>query len=398
MPVLQETGYDPAHRHPDFDVGYTSGPPNARLILAVADNTEPREGQIVCFKTVWPFSVYDNFREGSFMIPELLKSVAGSITRWALTGIAAYLVSKGVIKGEDAETLVIGAGMGLAALAWSLYQKHRDRLKFNVALSLPAHSTEEEVNREVKMRAGNVSVWSIALLLLLIPVSLTSACNEDQLKAVASNVDRVAVLIADGREVRDELFTQGIIDRDDAYRVTVGLQRINTALRVFNAKARTYKTVTPEAKGELKKLAEDIAGAASELVSDGTFGIKNADAQVRINAAIGSIRQVALALVDTIERLKTKSAPVQQAGFPPLAILPLLLLGLRQIVAFVDRERRRTGKTAEEVFAEAGAQLDANESALIADLVKYAPEGEVSEAAQAKLDAFYAHLTNYPVE
>ncbi len=207
-----------------------------------------------------------------------------------------------------------------------------------------------------------------------------SACGDDQLKTVAANVDRAAILIKDGREIRDELFTQGIIDRDDAYKVTLALVKVNRALQAFNNRARTYKDaggLTPEGKALLKKLANDISSAATELVSNGTFGVKSPDAQARINAAIGSIRQVALAIVDGVALLKTKSAPAQQAGIDPLSILPLALLVLRQILEFVARERARTGKTTEEIFTDAGVQIDENDLALIEDLIKYAPDGDL---------------------
>lgn len=54
---------------------------------------------------------------------DLLKSISGSVTRWALTGVGAWLVNKGIIKAEDMELLIVGAGMALASLAWSIWQK-----------------------------------------------------------------------------------------------------------------------------------------------------------------------------------------------------------------------------------------------------------------------------------
>lgn len=54
-----------------------------------------------------------------------------------------------------------------------------------------------------------------------------------------------------------------------------------------------------------------------------------------------------------------------------LSAVPLALLVLRQVMEFVNLERARTGKTVEEIFAEAGQQIDANELALLADLEKY---------------------------
>lgn len=159
-------------------------------------------------------------------------------------------------------------------------------------------------------RVVRPNIARVALMIVLIFATIVcNACSEDQLKTIATNVDRLAILIADGREIRDELETQAIIGQDEAKKITLGLIKVNSALKAFNARARTYKAageLTPEAKADLKKLADDIASAATELVSNGTFGIKNADAQVRVNAAIGSIRQVTLTIVETVNLIKAK--------------------------------------------------------------------------------------------
>ena len=54
---------------------------------------------------------------------DLLKSISGSVTRWALTGVGTWLVNKGIVKAEDMELLIVGAGVALASLAWSIWQK-----------------------------------------------------------------------------------------------------------------------------------------------------------------------------------------------------------------------------------------------------------------------------------
>lgn len=241
-------------------------------------------------------------------------------------------------------------------------------------------------------RAARIAIGAA----LVMAVFAHSGCDDKQLKTVAANTDRVALLIKDGREINAELETQGIIDRDDAYKVTVALTRINGALRSFNNRAQTYQAagaLTPEGKALLKKLAEDISTAATALVADGTFGVKNRDAQIRINAAIGAIKQVTLAIVDAVDALKTRPAPIQHHGFDPLSAIPLLLLALRQAMEFAARERGRTGKTEAEIFADAGALISENDLTLATDLVKYAPAGEIAPETQAQVDAIFATLS-----
>lgn len=52
----------------------------------------------------------------------------------------------------------------------------------------------------------------------------------------------------------------------------------------------------------------------------------------------------------------------------PTGIAEIGLTVLRQVMAFISAERARTGKTYEEIFDDATSQIDANETALRADL------------------------------
>lgn len=105
------------------------------------------------------------------IIPELLKSVIGSIVRWALTGVFAFLVSKGVIKPEDSELLLVGIAGGVAILAWSLWQKYKSRLQVVTALALPPTSTDKDLRSAIKKSNGSLSVWGLLLFVVLAPLS-----------------------------------------------------------------------------------------------------------------------------------------------------------------------------------------------------------------------------------
>lgn len=327
--------------------------------------------------------------QGGNVIPELFKSVTGSVLRWVLQGFFAWLAAKNIITEQQGTELLLAITGGVIVLVWSLVQKYKSRLAFLTALNMPAGTPEEMVKTAI--RSGHRdSVWSLLLLVSLIPlVGLQTACGDDTVRGIAVNVDRVAILVQDGREVRDELFAQTVIDRDEAYKFTLALQKVHNANKTFKVKAETYQAgggLTPEGKQDLAKLSRDISDAVTELVSNGTFGVKNPDAQARINAVIGSIRQAALAIVDSVNQLKTKKPadtamvveqiPIDYSGFTPLALVPLLILTLRQIVGFVNAERDRTGKTTEEIFEEAGVKIEALDAGFIEDLIKYGPPEE----------------------
>lgn len=57
--------------------------------------------------------------------------VVATVARWILTLLGGWLASKGVASADEVE-MVIGAVAGLAAIAWSIYEK-RQASKVHVA-------------------------------------------------------------------------------------------------------------------------------------------------------------------------------------------------------------------------------------------------------------------------
>lgn len=104
------------------------------------------------------------------MIPELLKSISGSTVRWALTGIGAILIDRGVLLADDMQKLIAGGGLLLATLAWSFWQKYKARILFLVGLNMPAGTPEDMVKTAVGS-GHKSSVWSILLLISLVPLA-----------------------------------------------------------------------------------------------------------------------------------------------------------------------------------------------------------------------------------
>jgi hypothetical protein len=63
-----------------------------------------------------------------------MSAALGSILRWALSLVVPYLVSAGIWTADEATAYVTGASLAILALAWSLWQKHKSRLRFLEAL------------------------------------------------------------------------------------------------------------------------------------------------------------------------------------------------------------------------------------------------------------------------
>jgi hypothetical protein len=83
-----------------------------------------------------------------------IKSIIGSIMRWLVTGVAAWLVSRGVLASGDSAEVIAGATTLLITLVWTLYQKYCARVKFLTALESPAGTSEAKVDAKIAAGAG----------------------------------------------------------------------------------------------------------------------------------------------------------------------------------------------------------------------------------------------------
>lgn len=78
----------------------------------------------------------------------LAQAAIGSVIRFALAGLAGWLVSHGIWTQADSTIYVEAAALGVVSLGWGLYQKYKSRLRFIAALQLPAGASEEDAHLE----------------------------------------------------------------------------------------------------------------------------------------------------------------------------------------------------------------------------------------------------------
>jgi hypothetical protein len=81
----------------------------------------------------------------------LLAQALGGLLRTALQWVAAALVAKGVWTSAEAETYVAGAVLALLTYGWSLWVKHKGRLRLEKAMEMPAGVSEADVKAAVKL-------------------------------------------------------------------------------------------------------------------------------------------------------------------------------------------------------------------------------------------------------
>lgn len=87
------------------------------------------------------------------MLFEFLKA----LFRYALSPVFAYLVAKGVIQTDEAETYMLGFILFVIPLLWAWFDQWRKRRWQLTAQAMPAGATEQEV-KDVAKRGGAPSV------------------------------------------------------------------------------------------------------------------------------------------------------------------------------------------------------------------------------------------------
>lgn len=78
-------------------------------------------------------------------MPPMLFTFLGTLLRHVLTGLGTYLVTKGIFTNEEME-IYIGAFVAVVLGAgWSLWEKHKDRIKMKIAQALSRPVSDSEL-------------------------------------------------------------------------------------------------------------------------------------------------------------------------------------------------------------------------------------------------------------
>lgn len=152
----------------------------------------------------------------------------------------------------------------------------------------------------------NSTPKSFALILVLAVCSLLlAACPKD--KQQAQSQARTLVTIADEAakntkravELTDQLFEAKAIEAATSERLTLGLLKVRNANKAFIEQLKTYikkdasgKDVIElptDARAALNPLAVNVRNAITQLIGDGTLGIKNPTERAKYQFAVTSL-------------------------------------------------------------------------------------------------------------
>ena len=90
----------------------------------------------------------------------LLQSALTSALRWALAGLAGYMVTHGIFTDDQAGKLIEAAVPAAIALGWSLWEKSNARKKVLTALMMPSGSTEDDLKAHIASGAATPTIFT----------------------------------------------------------------------------------------------------------------------------------------------------------------------------------------------------------------------------------------------
>jgi hypothetical protein len=84
--------------------------------------------------------------------PNLIKGIIGSLVRYALGGFTLWLAQHGLLTETQAGALLEALIVVVITVTWAVWRKYKVQQRIATALALPAGSSPERLDREVKMK------------------------------------------------------------------------------------------------------------------------------------------------------------------------------------------------------------------------------------------------------
>ncbi len=82
----------------------------------------------------------------------LIKGIIGSLVRFLFAGAVGWLVQRGIITGEQGETLIPALVLGAITIVWAIWRKYKIQQRIAVALDLRAGATPQELDAALKQK------------------------------------------------------------------------------------------------------------------------------------------------------------------------------------------------------------------------------------------------------
>jgi hypothetical protein len=142
----------------------------------------------------------------------------------------------------------------------------------------------------MKLRNRSSGAIPQAIVLLLIVVLL--ACKDDSIRKAARASDDMATVISLAIDVKRGLGQTGtkVISNQEELALTLGLQKVNTAVKAFHLQVKNTKALDPASKNKLLQLFSGVTTAVGELNQQGVLGIHNEEARAKVAAVLAGFQ------------------------------------------------------------------------------------------------------------
>lgn len=198
-------------------------------------------------------------------MPELLKSITGSITRAILSVVGGWLINKGYISPDDWQSLVVGIGLFAAAAIWAVYQRYVEDQLLKAGLELPAHSSIEDAKRKMQqISSSNNSNFFPILIVTLLGLSMaTVACARRPGAATAVYSAQTVTAWYGVQQIVAILDANGVIQPGSFYvthdRITNSLDTVFTRLEKGGYDRKDILTALDQIAVDIAALEQDLA-------------------------------------------------------------------------------------------------------------------------------------------
>ena len=225
---------------------------------------------------------------------ELITIMLGSLFRMLLLGAFGALIQRGVFTEDQVGQLAVGLAGFVSVVAWALWKRYHDRLKFLTALESPPGTTEAAVKAKVSEGMG-AKVLALVLAVAL-GAGLVTGCAKGTPRhqaAVASQEIGAALFALDDGE--RALYTAGRISPAQHKAISGKLVDVLTLGRDINAAILAWRPGQPA-----PKVLRDILPALQRLTLDVVQmlpGQPGADVLALINAVYAAVAVVLAVMV-----------------------------------------------------------------------------------------------------
>lgn len=134
-----------------------------------------------------------------------------------------------------------------------------------------------------------ITAYPATILLMLLAIQQV-ACKDDAIRKAARASDDMAVAVSLAIDTKRQLGQTGgkLISDQEELALTLGLQKVNTAVRAFHNQVKATQKLDLNSRAQLAQLSKLIIEAVKGLDQD-ILGIKNADARAKISVVLSSI-------------------------------------------------------------------------------------------------------------